>query len=73
MQSRFDDELTLTFPYIKHMIEKNRSNDRTLILLEISEFMKKSRAKGEIDVGWQKCLEKYICGIDSIKAAEIYL
>jgi hypothetical protein len=69
VQSRFDDELALTFPYIKHKADSGRVNDRTLILMEISEYMSQSRKKGEVDAGWQKCLKDFICDIDSIRAA----
>lgn len=41
--------------------------------MEISEFMSHSRKNGEINVGWQKCLKDFICDIDSIRAAELYL
>jgi hypothetical protein len=43
MQSRFDDELTSTFPYLRHLEEKLRINDRLLLLLELSEYMKKCK------------------------------
>jgi hypothetical protein len=35
--------------------------------------MNQSRLRGETDLGWQKCLRTYICDIDSIRAAELYL
>ena len=68
MQCKFDDELTNTFPYIRFLNEKGRNNDRNLILLEIAEYMKNSKEKGELDIGWQTCLNKYLCGIDSLRA-----
>lgn len=73
IQTRFDDELAVTFPFIKHKLETAKQNDYILHLIEISEFMKKSRAKGEVDAGWQKCLRNYICDIDSLRAAELFL
>jgi hypothetical protein len=68
MQCKFDDELTNTFPYIKFLNDKGRNNDRNLILLEIAEYMKNSKERGEVDIGWQTCLDKYLCGIDSLRA-----
>ena len=68
MQCKFDDELTNTFPYIKFLNDKGRNNDRNLIHLEIAEYMKNSKERGEVDIGWQTCLDKYLCGIDSLRA-----
>jgi hypothetical protein len=68
MQCKFDDELTNTFPYIRLLNEKGRNNDKNLILLEIAEYMKSSKEKGEVDIGWQTCLKRYLCGIDSLRA-----
>ena len=33
-----------------------------------TEYMKNSKERGEVDIGWQTCLDKYLCGIDSLRA-----
>ena len=32
MESKFDDEIALTFPYIKHIEEEGRMKDMSLLL-----------------------------------------
>lgn len=73
VQSRFDDELTCTFPYLRQLQEAGRNNDRLLLLLELSEFMKRCKEEGRVEAGWLSCLQKYLCGIDSLLAVELYL
>lgn len=45
----------------------------SLLLREISEQMQMFKMKGEIDKGWQMCLTAYLCDLDSLTAAELYL
>ncbi len=35
--------------------------------------MRECAAKGETDRGWQRCLKKYVCELDSLRALEAYL
>jgi hypothetical protein len=48
VQSRFDDELTCTFPYLRQLQDAGRNNDRLLLLLELSEFMKRCKEEGRV-------------------------
>jgi hypothetical protein len=73
LQSAFDDELAVTFPFIKHKADSGRLNDRIIHVMDISEAMRKGRTRGDLDATWQRCLDKFLCGIDSIRAAELYL
>jgi hypothetical protein len=67
-QAQFTDELTLAFPCLQRLEEAGRINERVLLLLEISEFMRGCAQRGEVDRGWLRCLRKYICELDSLRA-----
>lgn len=69
MESRFDDEIAITFPYIKHIEEQGRVKEMSILLQNISEHMQLSKTRGEIDKGWQMCLSTFLCDLDSLKAA----
>ena len=73
MQARFDNELDCTFPFLKHLEQSMKVNDRQLALIEISELMSTSRVNSSLLTDWGKCLRKYLCGLDAVRAIEVYL
>lgn len=55
-EAKFDDELMCTFPYLKYLEEKGRTNEKQRILHEISEHMHVMKERKETMGGWKKCL-----------------
>ena len=73
MQTQFDDELTCTFPYLRHLADQSRSSERNCILEQMAEHMKKCREEGRVETGWEDTLRHYLCPLDSLRAIELYL
>lgn len=73
MQTKFDNELDHTFPFFKHLEQTGKNNDRHLFYIEISEYIKNCKNESSIMDGWKNCLRKFLCGLDVVRAIEVYL
>jgi hypothetical protein len=49
---------------LKYLKEHLKIEKKALIEEEIHDNMKKHKAEGTVDVGWQKCLDAFLCTVD---------
>jgi hypothetical protein len=73
LQTKLENELTVAFPCLRRLEEAGRHQERRLLMIEISEYMRACAARGEADRGWEQCLRKYVCELDSLRALEVFL